>query len=437
VSKQGYHKGSVLITCPSCRNRHVISDNLNIFGDRKITVEDLLREKGQLVKRGTLGEEGDIEFWEDTSTDTADMGDASAVSTLEEAARSLRNTQDPSSRAADPIPSASALPRHTDSRSSSYGITHQSPLPSTRRQFHTKRFKPPSTLLRRGVGPVNRIKEVEAETGNDAPLNSEVHTPHDSQTDFLLELQASHNRSEPAKYNVNRAIASLRAAMREDINADSDSILMPIVREVRKPARKAPQDVPSVAKAERTTYESSPLRSQAHFARFSSNSSDTAISPKPSWAPKAKMGLGGKRDRVLVLEEERKHKKRLQEEVAALGTGPPIAMGKGRYHSESTRSRRKPLGFTRVRHVEQSERQVMDEPRARKVIGDIRYTGPRFVVSDHEISIAVQLRPGIVSKRRPIVVEESPAEVPEAPRRPGCFRPSFLPITPDSFPARI
>lgn len=29
ISKQGYHKGSVLITCPECRNRHVISDHLN------------------------------------------------------------------------------------------------------------------------------------------------------------------------------------------------------------------------------------------------------------------------------------------------------------------------------------------------------------------------------------------------------------------------
>ncbi|PNY26350.1 Uncharacterized protein TCAP_03721 [Tolypocladium capitatum] len=65
VSKQGYHTGSTLITCPSCRNRHVISDHLNIFGDRKITVEDLMRERGSLVKRGSLGEDGDIEFWPD------------------------------------------------------------------------------------------------------------------------------------------------------------------------------------------------------------------------------------------------------------------------------------------------------------------------------------------------------------------------------------
>ncbi|KAM0462704.1 hypothetical protein ACHAPV_003528 [Trichoderma viride] len=75
VSKQGYHRGSTLITCPSCRNRHVISDHLNIFGDRKITVEDLMREKGQLVKRGSLGEDGDIEFWpeEAISEDVADI----------------------------------------------------------------------------------------------------------------------------------------------------------------------------------------------------------------------------------------------------------------------------------------------------------------------------------------------------------------------------
>ena len=38
-----------------------------IFGDRKVTVEELLKEKGQLVKKGTLGEDGDLEFWTDGS----------------------------------------------------------------------------------------------------------------------------------------------------------------------------------------------------------------------------------------------------------------------------------------------------------------------------------------------------------------------------------
>ncbi|PHH74379.1 hypothetical protein CDD80_3116 [Ophiocordyceps camponoti-rufipedis] len=63
VSKHGYHYGSVLITCPGCRNRHVISDHLKIFGDRDVTVEDLMRERGRLVKRGSLGEDSNVEFW--------------------------------------------------------------------------------------------------------------------------------------------------------------------------------------------------------------------------------------------------------------------------------------------------------------------------------------------------------------------------------------
>ncbi|KAK4237545.1 DNL zinc finger-domain-containing protein [Achaetomium macrosporum] len=69
VSKQGYHYGSVLIACPGCRNRHVISDHLRIFGETAMTVEDILRERGELVKRGTLlGEDQDLEFWEDGTT---------------------------------------------------------------------------------------------------------------------------------------------------------------------------------------------------------------------------------------------------------------------------------------------------------------------------------------------------------------------------------
>lgn len=30
ISKQGYHKGSVLITCPGCSNRHIMSDHLKV-----------------------------------------------------------------------------------------------------------------------------------------------------------------------------------------------------------------------------------------------------------------------------------------------------------------------------------------------------------------------------------------------------------------------
>jgi protein import protein ZIM17 len=37
-----------------------------------MTIEDLIREKGQLVKKGTLSEDGDFEIWADgTVTDRA------------------------------------------------------------------------------------------------------------------------------------------------------------------------------------------------------------------------------------------------------------------------------------------------------------------------------------------------------------------------------
>ncbi|KAL2060178.1 hypothetical protein VTL71DRAFT_9573 [Oculimacula yallundae] len=81
VSKQGYHKGSVLATCPSCKNRHVISDHLNIFGDAKFTIEDLMRDQGQLVKKGTLSEDGNFEFWADGTTTSRAPSPASPKAT--------------------------------------------------------------------------------------------------------------------------------------------------------------------------------------------------------------------------------------------------------------------------------------------------------------------------------------------------------------------
>jgi protein import protein ZIM17 len=45
-----------------------MSDHLKIFSDKSVTIEDLMREKGQLVKRGSLSAEGDVEFWDDGAT---------------------------------------------------------------------------------------------------------------------------------------------------------------------------------------------------------------------------------------------------------------------------------------------------------------------------------------------------------------------------------
>lgn len=48
-SKQAYTKGSVLIQCPGCKNRHLIADNLKIFRDDKVNLEDLLKAHGESV----------------------------------------------------------------------------------------------------------------------------------------------------------------------------------------------------------------------------------------------------------------------------------------------------------------------------------------------------------------------------------------------------
>ncbi|KAI0146538.1 DNL zinc finger-domain-containing protein [Pestalotiopsis sp. NC0098] len=148
ISKQGYHKGSVLITCPSCRNRHIISDHLNIFGDRQLTIEDIMRERGQLVKRGTLGVDGDIEFWEDgTQTPrgsgnagTGQTGEAASPETSTEAedATKAREARDPSTSAATPsaptTPNSSLSPGGARPQlSDGHGPVD---TPSTKRQFH-------------------------------------------------------------------------------------------------------------------------------------------------------------------------------------------------------------------------------------------------------------------------------------------------------------
>lgn len=42
VSKQGYHFGSVLITCPECKNRHIISDHLGVSCTYRIIIEEMI-----------------------------------------------------------------------------------------------------------------------------------------------------------------------------------------------------------------------------------------------------------------------------------------------------------------------------------------------------------------------------------------------------------
>ncbi|THU79899.1 zf-DNL-domain-containing protein [Dendrothele bispora CBS 962.96] len=69
-TKRAYERGIVLVQCPGCHNRHLIADHLGWFKesteDGKLkTVEDLLKARGEIVKRGRLHADGDIEYVED------------------------------------------------------------------------------------------------------------------------------------------------------------------------------------------------------------------------------------------------------------------------------------------------------------------------------------------------------------------------------------
>ena len=76
MSKQGYHRGTVLIQCPGCKSRHVMSDHLGIFFDKKTTLEDLLKEKGQTITHGQT--DGNLEFWDDGTVKSFAKGESSS-----------------------------------------------------------------------------------------------------------------------------------------------------------------------------------------------------------------------------------------------------------------------------------------------------------------------------------------------------------------------
>ncbi|ETW79151.1 hypothetical protein HETIRDRAFT_244395, partial [Heterobasidion irregulare TC 32-1] len=66
-TKRSYEKGIVLIECPGCKNRHLIADHLGWFKEsteegKLRTVEDLLRARGEKVRRGHLGPGGVVEY---------------------------------------------------------------------------------------------------------------------------------------------------------------------------------------------------------------------------------------------------------------------------------------------------------------------------------------------------------------------------------------
>ncbi|KAM3413756.1 hypothetical protein BST61_g10442 [Cercospora zeina] len=67
VSKQAYHFGTCVINCPQCKVQHLISDHLKIFSDTKMTMEDIAKKYGEKLKKGRLGVDGDVEFYDEVA----------------------------------------------------------------------------------------------------------------------------------------------------------------------------------------------------------------------------------------------------------------------------------------------------------------------------------------------------------------------------------
>ncbi len=61
MSKKAYEKGVVLVRCPGCQNLHVVADRLGWFGNNGESIEDWMKEKGQVVMRGAP-EDGTLEI---------------------------------------------------------------------------------------------------------------------------------------------------------------------------------------------------------------------------------------------------------------------------------------------------------------------------------------------------------------------------------------
>ncbi|CAF9914909.1 MAG: hypothetical protein GOMPHAMPRED_008327 [Gomphillus americanus] len=57
--------------------------DMRSFEDQSTTIEDILKEKGENVRHGTLGTEGDIEIWDDVTisgrTSMEDSGEKARI----------------------------------------------------------------------------------------------------------------------------------------------------------------------------------------------------------------------------------------------------------------------------------------------------------------------------------------------------------------------
>jgi hypothetical protein len=82
MSKHAYNHGVVIMQCDHCKSRHLIADHLGWFRNGGVTVEDLVKERGetvqklardyQLVKDGEIsGSEEENSFRTDDAVDSS------------------------------------------------------------------------------------------------------------------------------------------------------------------------------------------------------------------------------------------------------------------------------------------------------------------------------------------------------------------------------
>ena len=60
--------------------------HLQIFSDKSVTIEDIMRENGEMVKRGMISANGDVEFWDDPAPARKDAETKESVSYDQQAA---------------------------------------------------------------------------------------------------------------------------------------------------------------------------------------------------------------------------------------------------------------------------------------------------------------------------------------------------------------
>ncbi|KAF6743004.1 DNL zinc finger-domain-containing protein [Ephemerocybe angulata] len=82
-SKRSYEKGIVIVTCSSCKNRHLIADHLgwfqNLTGDgANVTIEQLAKAHGVPLTKGRVGESEVLEVaGQDSVESTTNFASAS------------------------------------------------------------------------------------------------------------------------------------------------------------------------------------------------------------------------------------------------------------------------------------------------------------------------------------------------------------------------